>query len=138
VADVAQGGDRPPEPPQSALEVVRPPPKGQKNKNKTLGVWGVARPPPWPIWGGSSTLVGFGGGFNNPIRPIWGWLKAFGGGSATPQSPNVLFCFLAFWDWGGSSTPDRPGATPLAKKWGGQPPPWATLTTLFLFYFLGF
>jgi hypothetical protein len=46
-------------PSQSALGVVRPPPKGQKTKKqkKKQKVWGVAGPPPWPIWGGSSTPV---------------------------------------------------------------------------------
>jgi hypothetical protein len=76
---------------------ARPPPNAQKKKKKKeFGFWGWQNHP-----------QGSRGGFNRLIRPIWGWLKAFGGGPATAQNPN-LFLFLFFGHLRVAGPPPKP------------------------------
>jgi hypothetical protein len=139
------------EPPQSALGVVRPPPKGQKKKRKKVRGLGGGRVTSkglatsrLGVWGGRNHPQAFRGCLAIPktqtfIFYFFGLLEVAGpppkpievddphqigqgGGWATPQTPNFFF-FLYYLASG----------HPLGQKWGGRPP------LFFLgFYILGF
>jgi hypothetical protein len=108
-----------------------------------LAKW-VAGPPPWPIWGGRTTLVEFGGDPATPDRP-YGVVRpplkgletkkkkkglGFGGGRITPK--------------GFEQPPDRPyGVVKTTPRrlgpwgWSGHPPP-PKFQTFFGFVFWPF
>jgi hypothetical protein len=64
-----------------------------------LAKW-VAGPPPWPIWGGRTTLVEFGGDPATPKSAVWG-------GSATPKRPRNQKKKKRFGFWRWSDHPQR-------------------------------
>jgi hypothetical protein len=80
---------------------------GVASATPTVGL-GVVEQPPWPRgWSGhpqkakkeeeEEKRMGFGflgwpnypqgPGGSHPLRPVWGWLQALGGGSTIPKNP---------------------------------------------------
>jgi hypothetical protein len=135
------------EPPQSTLGVVRPPPKGQKRKQKKVGGFGVAGPPP-RAWGcfrpPHSADLGVArplGVIRPPPKPLFFFFlvsRPFRGGRTTPKGLGMVSTtpygryrppprpfFVAFWGW-----PNYPQSRlgwfvhPRSATGVVRPPPW--------------